>query len=54
MCMCNAVIVIPPHEFKQLFRWNKRMWEDKNYEFLFVIYGIMSTENFINFRPAIF
>jgi hypothetical protein len=51
--MRNIVIVIPPHGFKQLSHWYYRVWEVKNYEFSFLTYGIISTQNFINFSPVI-
>jgi hypothetical protein len=51
--MRNGVIVIPPHDFKQICRWYNCVLKDKNYEFLFVTYGIISMQNLINFRPAI-
>jgi hypothetical protein len=51
--MRNGVIIIPPHEFKQLSCWYYRVYKVENYEFSFVKYGIVSIQNLINFRQGI-
>jgi hypothetical protein len=51
--MRNGVIVIPPHDFKQLSGWYCRVQKVKNYEPSIVTYGIICLQNFINFLPAI-
>jgi hypothetical protein len=49
----NGVIVIPPHDFRQLCRWYYRMWKVAVYEFSFITSGIMCIQNFIDFLSAI-
>jgi hypothetical protein len=53
--MGSGVIIISPHDLKQLSSWYYREEKVKNYDFAVVSYhGITSIPNLINFRPAIF
>jgi hypothetical protein len=43
----------PPREFEHASRWYYRVHEIRKYEFLVGTYGITSTKNFNDFRPAV-
>jgi hypothetical protein len=49
----TGVVIIPPHEFKQLFCCNYSVQKVKVCEFAVVTNDITTITNFINFRPSI-
>jgi hypothetical protein len=49
MIMGSGVIIISPHEFKELSCWYYREYKAENYEFAFVPYGTPTIPNFTTF-----